>query len=150
MKISISEAAKMAKINRANLYRNWINKGKISVETNSEGKKVIDSSEVLRCFSDKVKATPNGDKASESNTIKKRQANSSNNLILQAKDDLIKVKDEMIMLLNKDKEQLINQLEQGKETERFLQDQIKQLTLVIQNQPRQIEHNKGLIKRFFS
>jgi hypothetical protein len=38
--------------------------------------------------------------------LKKRQANSSNNLILQAKDDLIKVKDEMIMLLNKDKEQV--------------------------------------------
>lgn len=48
-KISISEAARMAEISRTHLYKNYINKGKISV-IRDDDKVYIDVSELIRVF----------------------------------------------------------------------------------------------------
>ena len=48
--VSISEAARLAGISRGSLYKSYINKGVISVSTDSAGKKFIDTSELLRVF----------------------------------------------------------------------------------------------------
>jgi hypothetical protein len=50
-KVSITQAAKMARISRSYLYRKYINNGLISVETENE-KKFIDISELIRVFGD--------------------------------------------------------------------------------------------------
>jgi hypothetical protein len=49
-KVSISEAARLAGKSRSHLYEKYINTGAISVETLRDGKKVIDTSELIRVF----------------------------------------------------------------------------------------------------
>ena len=49
-KVNISEAARMAGKSRSHLYEKYINTGFITVESDSYGKKVIDTSELLRVF----------------------------------------------------------------------------------------------------
>jgi len=53
--LSISQAAKVAKVARSTLYNNYINKGRISVSETADGEKYIDASEVARVFN-KIKA----------------------------------------------------------------------------------------------
>ena len=48
--VSISEAARLAGISRGGLYKSYLNKGVVSVSTDSAGKKFIDTSELLRVF----------------------------------------------------------------------------------------------------
>lgn len=48
--VSISEAARLAGISRGGLYKTYLNKGVISVSTDSAGKKFIETSELLRVF----------------------------------------------------------------------------------------------------
>lgn len=50
-KLSISEAARIAGISRTNLYKTYINTGKISVVRDND-KVYIDASELLRVFPD--------------------------------------------------------------------------------------------------
>ena len=50
IKVSISEAARLAGIARSNFYTTYIKKGRISVSKDSKGKKFIDMSELLRVF----------------------------------------------------------------------------------------------------
>lgn len=52
-KVSVSEAARIAKISRSYLYRKYITTGKISVEKDREDKPVIDTSEIIRVFGDR-------------------------------------------------------------------------------------------------
>ncbi|MBU2741761.1 hypothetical protein [Acidithiobacillus albertensis] len=49
-KVNISEAARMAGKSRSHLYEKYINTGAITVESDRDGKKVIDTSELLRVF----------------------------------------------------------------------------------------------------
>ena len=49
-KITILEASKIAGIARSNLYKNYINTGKISVSVVNDSKKYIDTTELLRDF----------------------------------------------------------------------------------------------------
>ena len=51
-KVSISEAARLADIARSNLYTTYIKKGRISVSKDDQGKKFIDTSELVRVFPD--------------------------------------------------------------------------------------------------
>lgn len=53
-KVNISEAARMARKSRSHLYEKYINSGAITVETDREGRKVIDTSELIRVFGDLV------------------------------------------------------------------------------------------------
>jgi hypothetical protein len=50
MKVSISEAARIAGISRQHLYTKYINPGLISVEKDSQGKPHIDTAELIRVF----------------------------------------------------------------------------------------------------
>jgi 2',3'-cyclic-nucleotide 2'-phosphodiesterase (5'-nucleotidase family) len=49
-KVSISEASRLAGKSRSHLYEKYINTGAITVETSRDGKKVIDTSELIRVF----------------------------------------------------------------------------------------------------
>jgi hypothetical protein len=48
--VSISQAAKLAGISRTHLYRAYINKGKISLSKDHQGKPLIEVSELMRVF----------------------------------------------------------------------------------------------------
>jgi len=49
-KVTISEAARLVGVARQNLYKNYINEGKVSVERDHLGKPRIDVSELIRVF----------------------------------------------------------------------------------------------------
>ncbi len=49
-KVNISEAARMAGKSRSHLYEKYINTGVITVDSDREGRKVIDTSELIRVF----------------------------------------------------------------------------------------------------
>lgn len=95
-KVSISQAAKMAKISRSTLYNKYINPGLISVEV-VEDKKVIDMSELLRVFGNNVQA--------DTNTV---QDNTPQDINSTSKDKLISI--------------LEQQLQESKEREKEAQD----------------------------
>ena len=48
--VSISQAAKLAGINRSNFYTSYINQGKISVVRDERNRPCVDTSELLRVF----------------------------------------------------------------------------------------------------
>lgn len=48
--VSVSEAARLAKVARSTLYAHYINRGKLSVQTDGRGRRVIDTAELLRVF----------------------------------------------------------------------------------------------------
>lgn len=50
--VSITQAAKLSGISRATFYRKYINTGVLSVATDANGHKQIDTSELLRVFPD--------------------------------------------------------------------------------------------------
>jgi hypothetical protein len=49
-KVTVSEAARLVGLARQNLYKNYINEGKISVERDHQGNPKIDTSELIRVF----------------------------------------------------------------------------------------------------
>ena len=49
-KVNISEAAKLAGITRQYLYKRYINPGLISVESDKDGNRQIDTAEIIRVF----------------------------------------------------------------------------------------------------
>ncbi len=49
-KVNISEAARIAGKSRSHLYEKYINTGAITVDSDREGRKVIDTSELVRVF----------------------------------------------------------------------------------------------------
>ena len=49
-KLSITAAAKLAGVSRSTLYRTYIDKGLLSVSKDQQGKRCIDTSELLRVF----------------------------------------------------------------------------------------------------
>ena len=50
MKLSISQAAKLAGVSRSHFYKSYLKNNRISVEKDYSGKKVIDKSEIMRVF----------------------------------------------------------------------------------------------------
>ena len=59
--VSVSEAARLANVARSTLYAHYINRGKLSVQTDGRGRRVIDTDELLRVFS-KLRGTGQPDK----------------------------------------------------------------------------------------
>ena len=51
-KVSISEAARLAGVARSNFYTTYIKKGRISVSRDAQGRKFIDTTELIRVFPD--------------------------------------------------------------------------------------------------
>lgn len=115
MKITITEASKLANISRQQLYRGYINKGKISVIKESN-KTFIEVSELMRIFPN---VTVNGDNMLRGDTVK---------------IDTLTPQESAVEKL------LRCQLEEAKERELWLKQQIdelrKQQTLFLENKPR--------------
>ncbi len=87
-KVTISEAARLVGLARQNLYKNYINEGKISVERDSLGNPKIDTSELIRVFGE-IRMTR--DVSSEQHGMTSRNDNEDSGLLaaIQAKDEVI-------------------------------------------------------------
>lgn len=112
-KITILEASKIAGIARSNLYKNYINTGKISVSVGNDGKKYIDTSELLRVFGTlktEIKDDNQGHEKYTSGHYKDSHEDSGFKELLKEKDARIKL--------------LENWLEEARERELWLQDQL--------------------------
>ena len=110
-KVSITQAAKLAKISRSTLYNKYINTGMISVET-VEDKKLIDMSELFRVF--------NNNLTQDSNDT---QINTVADSVEQAENT---AKDKIISLLER-------QLQEAKEREEWLKAQLEKTTHLLED-----------------
>lgn len=110
-KVSITQAAKLAKISRSTLYNKYINTGIISVET-VEDKKLIDMSELFRVFNNNI--------SQDSDDVQIRTLADS---AAQAENT---AKDKIINLLEK-------QLEEAKERENWLKTQLEKTTHLLED-----------------
>ena len=110
-KVSITQAAKLAKISRSTLYNKYINTGMISVEA-VEDKKLIDMSELFRVFNNNITQDSN---YTPINTV----ADS----IEQAENT---AKDKIINLLER-------QLQEAKEREEWLKAQLEKTTHLLED-----------------
>ena len=112
-KITILEASKIAGIARSNLYKNYINTGKISVSVGNDSKKYIDTSELLRVFGTlktEIKDDNQGHEKYTSGHYKDSHEDSGFKELLKEKDARIKL--------------LENWLEEARQRELWLQDQL--------------------------
>ena len=102
-KLTISEAARQIPISRTNLYKNYINTGRISIEKDEKGKPRIDVSEILRVF-------PGLQGRKQNKTIDYTQENKKNTEVLEerirgleallfAKDEIIASQKQQLLLL---------------------------------------------------
>ncbi len=57
-KVTISKAIKLSGVSRSTFYTSYINQGKITVSKDKDGKKCIDTSELLRVFGELQLDTP--------------------------------------------------------------------------------------------
>ncbi len=97
-RVSISEAARLAGISRGSLYKSYLNKGVISVSSDSSGKKFIDTSELLRVFGElEGNSSEQPDDAQESTSEQLREQ------VETAKDIEIKMLREQVSELKADK-----------------------------------------------
>jgi DNA-binding LacI/PurR family transcriptional regulator len=110
-KVSISQAAKLAKISRSTLYNKYINTGIISVET-VEDKKLIDMSELFRVFNNNITQDSND---TPINTVADSVEQAGNT-----------AKDKIISLLEK-------QLQEAKEREEWLKAQLEKTTHLLED-----------------
>ena len=120
--VSISKAATLAGVSRATLYKTYINKGRISVSSDTNGKKYIDTSEILRVFGSIKPEKPDSESRqadSKADTAK----TDSNTLAIQV-EILEKQLNEALK-----REELLRQDFGGRES--FYQGQIKELTSTI-------------------
>ena len=110
-KVSITQAAKLAKISRSTLYNKYINTGMISVET-VEDKKLIDMSELFRVFNNNITQDSND---TPINTVADSVEQAGNT-----------AKDKIISLLEK-------QLQEAKEREAWLKAQLEKTTHLLED-----------------
>lgn len=110
-KVSITQAAKLAKISRSTLYNKYINTGMISVET-VEDKKLIDMSELFRVFNNNITQDSND---TPINTVADNVEQAENT-----------AKDKIINLLER-------QLQEAKEREEWLKAQLEKTTHLLED-----------------
>ena len=110
-KVSITQAAKLAKISRSTLYNKYINTGIISVET-VEDKKLIDMSELFRVFNNNITQDSND---TPINTVADSVEQAENT-----------AKDKIINLLER-------QLQEAKEREEWLKAQLEKTTHLLED-----------------
>ncbi len=116
--VSISQAAKLAGINRSNFYTSYLNQGKISVVKDERNRPCVDTSELLRVFGS-LKAEGLGiqQDTTPSYTLGQNTTDSGlYPLVEQLKQQLAE---------SKEREQ------QALEREQFYQQQLKELTQTI-------------------
>ena len=110
-KVSITQAAKLAKISRSTLYNKYINTGMISVET-VEDKKLIDMSELFRVFNNNITQDSND---TPINTVADSVEQAGNT-----------AKDKIISLLER-------QLQEAKEREEWFKQQLEKTTHLLED-----------------
>ena len=110
-KVSITQAAKLAKISRSTLYNKYINTGLLSVEV-VEDKKFIDMSELLRVFGCSVSQDSQD---VQQTTVLHTQDSTENT-----------AKDKIISLLEK-------QLLEAKDREEWLKAQLEKTTHLLED-----------------
>ena len=127
--VSISKAAKLAGISRSHLYEKYIKPGILTVSASADGKKHVDTSELLRVFNT-LKGLDSEDSYQDSakdrsghleDDTKDRhgqQLHTALNLVLEEKDKRIR--------------SLQDQLEEARQRERWLQDQVKTTTKLLE------------------
>lgn len=126
-KVSITQAAKLARISRSYLYRKYINNGLISVETEDD-KKFIDISELIRVF---------GDIHIDSEHIVDEIQYDTTNV-----NCLIKEKDKLITHLQ---QELLELKVDSKQREEWLKLQLEKTTHLLENK---LEQEKPKRKKF--
>ena len=87
-KVTISEAARLVGLARQNLYKNYINKGKISVDRDHLGNPKIDTSELIRVFGE-IRMTHRMSSGEQWDTGENAIGDSELNAASQAKDQVI-------------------------------------------------------------
>ena len=87
-KVTVSEAARLVGLARQNLYKNYINQGKISVDRDRLGNPKIDTSELIRVFGE-MKMTHNVTSIDREATCENSTSDSELSVASQAKDQVI-------------------------------------------------------------
>jgi predicted RNase H-like nuclease (RuvC/YqgF family) len=119
-KHTITEASKLVKISRSNMYKKYINTGKISVEV-VDGVKQIDTSELVRVFG--------SISLEDSNDVQK---NTTSNTRGQEENT---AKDEVISLLK-------DQLREAREREEWLRVQLEKTTQMLEHKGAEPEQKR--------
>lgn len=129
-RVSISQAAKLAGIARSHLYEKYIKSGKLTISTGDDDKKFVDTSELLRVFGT-LKGLDSADSSQDSEKDKDghgqdgekdrhgQRLYDSLNLLLEEKDKHIRL--------------LHVQLEEARQREHWLQDQVKTTTKLLED-----------------
>ena len=87
-KVTVSEAARLVGVARQNLYKNYINQGKISIERDHLGNPKIDTSELIRVFGE-IKMTHEVSQEKQETTCESTIDDSGLSAVSQAKDEVI-------------------------------------------------------------
>jgi predicted site-specific integrase-resolvase len=87
-KVTVSEAARLVGLARQNLYKNYINEGKISVDRDHLGNPKIDTSELIRVFGE-IRMTHNVSSEEQGGTGENAISDSELRAVSQAKDQVI-------------------------------------------------------------
>lgn len=140
-KVSISEAAKLAGIARSNLYKNYIEAGKISISIDNDGKKKIDISEILRVFGS-LKTNDVKCISEDNQDTQKDRVGHHQNELKSLFQDLLKEKDARISLLEKE-------LQDAKQREFRLQEQLTINIKLIEHMKPKDDHPKRKWWHFF-
>ena len=147
--VSITQAAKLAGKARSHFYAGYIKPGKITVSTDDEGKKYIDTSELIRVFGS-LKGLTEQDStegvsedgtahqirtAKDDNTISGRQLQDTLHALLEEKERHITL--------------LAGELEQARQRERWLKEQLDTTTKMLEHKDQGTVHKKGFWARMF-
>lgn len=121
--VTITDAARLAGISRQYLYKAYIKTGKLSVDRDSRGSPMVETSELLRVFGalngDRMDAPVDGDilhKETVENAVDIRVLS----VELAAKDEVIR--------------RLEQQVAEGREREAWLRQQLERAQAVLTNQ----------------
>lgn len=146
MLVNITKAAKLAGITRETLYKNYINKGKISTTRDARNRPAVDTSELLRVF---------GTLQGETDTPTKPHTPTPDTHTTHTPPDF----SAQLAQLQAENAQLRERLEEGKDRESWQRGQIDKLTDTIKlleaprtappppTPPTQADRLKGFIDR---
>ena len=116
-KVNISEAARMVGKSRSHLYEKYIHTGAITVETDRDGRKVIDTSELIRVFGNLV----SDDNSKDREEISHVQHNDNH-------------KDSVISALQSENEVLREYLQAKEQEVAWLREQVAKTTALLTHQ----------------
>ncbi len=133
--LTAAQALKVLDISKATLYRD-INSGKVSVDIDEKGRKVIDTSELIRAYGE-LKSPETNETVSRNSSMKPRET-----------DETVSFLKQEIEFLKRENKQLEEDREERRERERELREIIKNQTLLLpkpeEPQPRPQQKPKSL------